>query len=250
MDLRLFGRVLRRFKYVVSAGFVVAVLLSVLTIAKIDLSHGMPHLAARKPPVYQSSATLLLTQPGFPWGSAVQQYSTGRGGPVPVGDMGRLTALANLYVQIANSDMIKALVVRRAPYGGTISATQNYAFTPAYTSSPLPMITISGTGITRANAVATAQAGVDALNGYLSQQQSAAGISDAQRVVFQELTRPRKTRVVNPIKKTLPVVVFLTVMLAVVGLSFVLENLRPQVPQAVALRPETEPATGSARRSA
>src|SRR5256885_705400 len=104
MDIRLFVRVLWRFKFLVAAGFVVAVALGVLTIDKVELSHGKPKLTSRTQPVYASSATLLITQSGFPWGSAVQQYAqTGTGeSSVPSGDLGRLTALANLYVQLAN----------------------------------------------------------------------------------------------------------------------------------------------------
>src|SRR5215470_1393727 len=103
MDFHLFGSVLWRFRYLVAAGLVVALLLSVLTVAK------LPSFAPRTPPVYASHATLLVTQTGFPWGSAVQQYSqspTGEGGLVPAGDLTRLTNLANLYVQLANSDLI------------------------------------------------------------------------------------------------------------------------------------------------
>ncbi len=122
MNLELFARVLWRFKYVVAGGFVVALLLAVLTVAK------LPSFKPRTTTVYGSSATLLITQSGFPWGSAVQQYALpGRKGqdPVPAGDLTRLTALANLYVQLANSDVIKRR--RGAEDGGLDGSRLGYA---------------------------------------------------------------------------------------------------------------------------
>jgi len=256
VDLHLFGRVLWRFKYVVAGGFTIAVLLAIFTVAKLDF-HGVPHLAPRKAPIYQSSADLLVTEAGFPWGSAVQTYTpAGEGNSSPTGDLGRLTSLANLYAEFANGDQIEALAARKAPHGGTISATQMFYTNPALYTTPLPIVTITGSASTPANAIATARAGVDALMGYLTRQQSTANIPSEHRVVLQEIRRPDKTTVANPPKKTLPIVVFLTVMLAVIGLAFVLENLRP-VPKTIALRAdadqlraEAEPLSESARRSA
>jgi hypothetical protein len=240
-----------RFKYLVLAGCAVGLLLSILTIDKIDFSHGAPHLTPRTMPIYGSAATLFVTEAGFPWGSATQPYSTGPGGaPVPAGDIGRLTNLAGLYVQLANSDQLRVLVARHSPPGGSIAATQQYSFSPSFYSSATPLIIISGTGRSGANAVATTQAGVNALTSYIEGQQRSAGIDPARRVLIQELQRPRGAKVVNAPKKTLPIVVFLTVMLAVTGLAFALENLRPRMLGAVALKSEPEPLLDSTRRSA
>ena len=248
MDLHLFARVLLRFKYLVAGGFVVAMLLSMLTIVKLDPFHGF--LAPRTAPIYQASANLFVTEPGFPWGSAVQTYTpAGKGASSPTGDLGRLTSLANLYAQLANSDEIKAIAAHRSPREGKITATEMYYTSPGFYTSALPIVTIAGAALTPSGAIATAQAGANALMGYLRQQQRAAGIPKAHRVVLQEILRPRKTTVLNPTKKTLPVVVFLTVMLAVLGLAFVLENLRT-VPEAVALRPEADALPDDTRRSA
>lgn len=251
MDLGLYGRVLWRFRHIVAGGFVVGVLLSVFTVATINFS-GFPHLVPRPAPIYQASADLFVTEPDFPWGSAVQTYTpSGQSGPAPTGDLGRLNSLANLYAQLANSDTIKALAARKSPPGGQITAAQKFYTNPAFYTSALPILTINGTATNPARAIATAQAGADALIGYLARHQRAADIPEAHRVVLQEIHRPaRKTvTVVNPTKKTLPIAVFLTVMLAVVGLVFVLENMRP-VPRTVVLRPEADPVAENARRSA
>jgi hypothetical protein len=249
MDLALFKRVLWRFRAVVAVGFVLAVLLAILTVSRIDLAHG--GLAPKTPPIYAASAGLLITQPGFPWGSAVQDYTPSSDGqaPAPAGDLGRLSALTNLYVQLANSDVIRLAVIRRAPKGATITAVQNYSYSPSFYSTALPILTISGTGTSRRQAIATTQLGVNILVGYLKRQQDAAGIEQNRRVLVQELQRPRKTVVVNATKKTLAIVVFLTIMLAVTGLAFVLENLLPH-PKAAVAKPEATPQLDTARRSA
>jgi hypothetical protein len=251
LDLKLFARVFWRFRYLMAAGGVLAVVQSVLTIAKPDLSHGYPSLALRSAPVYSSSSTLLLTQPGFPWGSAIQQYApTGVGKTTtPAGDLGRLTALANLYVQLVNSDILKERVLVRDPSARTISATQNYSVSPSFYSSPLPIMTLSGYSSTPARARQATEAGVAVLTDYLTQQQTAAGIPDAQRVVLEEIQLPRKTTIVNPTKKTLPAVVFLTIMAAVVALAFVLENLRPSGAMPVRGSREAGSRVGSRRRA-
>lgn len=246
MNLHLFARVLWRFKYVVAAGFAVALLLSVLTVAK------LPSLKPRTPTLYGSSATLLITQHGFPWGSAVQQFTPtgGRQAAVPAGDLDRLTALANLYVQLANSDIIRRMVAQRAVVAGKVAATQNYSISPSYYSTPLPVLTMNGTSTTPANALAITQAGVDALSDYLKGEQRSSGIAVVERVVVQELQRPRTTSVVQGTKKTLPIAVFFTVMLAVTGLAFVLENLRPRVPLMMVAGSDAESVTDRTRRSA
>jgi hypothetical protein len=252
VDLLLFGRVFWRFKFVVFAGFLLAVALSVLTVAKIDTARGAPFLVTRTAPLYASSATLLITQSGFPWGSAVQPYTTNSGqAPVATGDLGRLTSLANLYVQIANSDIIRALVATEAPSTVAVLATQNYSISPSFYSTPLPIVTLTATSRTGALAVADAQASASGLTRYLKQQQTAARIDPSKRVVVQELQAPKHAVVVNTTKKTLPAVVFLTIMLAVIGLAFALENMRPRAGLANVARPEAEPLPDvGARRTA
>ena len=233
------------------AGCAVALALAVFSVAKVDFSHGVPDLSSRTPHRYASSATLLVTQSGFPWGSALQIYApAGKNSTAPSGDLSRLTQLANLYVQLANSDVIRSIVAVKVPRGDLISASQNYSFSPSYYSSALPIVTINGVGKSRADAIATTQTGVAALSTYLKRQQDTARIDDAQRVVLQEIQYPRLTTIVNPTKKTIPVVVFLTVMLAVIGLAFVLENVRPQQPETQAFTRDEQPVVDAARRTA
>ena len=82
-------------------------------------------------------------------------------------------------------------------------------------------------------------AGRDCLPDLLTDQQKANKVPDRDRVVIQIVTRPRGAEIFQPRSKTMPLVIFLAVMFATVGLAFLLENLRPLVrpgePAAVAL---------------
>ena len=70
-------------------------------------------------------------------------------------------------------------------------------------------------------------------------QQRRADIPANQQVALQIFGKARRVTVVGPRKKTLPVVVFLTVLIIAVGLAFVLENMRRKVPR-IASVPEFE----------
>src|SRR5919201_4118582 len=125
MDLTLWVRILWRFKLVAALGFVLAVGLAILTVAKVELrGAGLPKLVARQQPSYQSDATLLITDPNFPWGRTYQPYvyQGPKLPPSPSGDPTRLTNFAALYIELANSDQVRALALRKAHVAGTFSA--------------------------------------------------------------------------------------------------------------------------------
>ena len=61
MDLRLFSRVVWRFRLLVGLGFLLALALAVLSLARVSFADG-PHLTYRKPTIWSSVTTLLVTQ--------------------------------------------------------------------------------------------------------------------------------------------------------------------------------------------
>lgn len=207
MDFALYARVLWRFRILVAAGLVLALLLSWLTVSG-------------KKPVYQAQSSLLLTHPSFPASGAYTQTAA-----VP----SSLTDTANLYVQFANGDAVQALIAGRTNIKGTVSAAPVYMTNPAAYVNQLPMIYIIGSSDTPAHARTLASVGTKAFEDYMAQQQRLAHVTPSIEVLMKEITRPRTVVATGGAKKTLPVVVFLTVMMAVVGVAFVLENLRPRV---------------------
>jgi hypothetical protein len=219
MDLALYGRVIWRFRWLVALGLILAIALSVLSVAKVS-SHGLSY---RKQEVWQSSTTILLTQNGFPWGRTVVPpiQAGATGGP------GWLSGLTELYAQFANSDQVKVLMLRDG-------ASKNWALTaapviPSGSSSALPVIALAGLAESPAGAVKATLVGRTAFLQYVKSQQVLAAIPKSERVDLQVLKNINPPTVVQPRKKTLPIVIFLAVLSATVGLAFVLENARPRV---------------------
>lgn len=234
MDLGLYARVIWRFRFVVALGLVAAIALSVLSYARVSFQGGRPHLTPRQPETFGSSETLLITQGGFPWGRTSLPFTLGPDG-VPqssYGDPSRFAGLAGLYSQFANSDDVQAIAQRLA--GG---APGGFAASPVRVDSSstqtLPAVTITSVGPTPSAAIRQAQAAGEAFTRFLASNQDAANIPKSQRVMVQVLNRARAAAVVSPRKKTLPVVVFLALMAATIGLAFVLENLRPHVREVI-----------------
>jgi hypothetical protein len=90
---------------------------------------------------------------------------------------------------------------------------------------------VSGIATTPAAAATLANDGIVALGQYVAQQQEDQGVPPAARATLQTLNNalPYQAQVFTPRSKTPPVVVFILVMAATIGLVFVLENLRPRV---------------------
>ena len=249
MDLALYGRVLWRFRWMVLCGVLLGVLLAVLSVAKITPGG----LVYRKHEIWQAQASLLLTQPGFPEGRALfpdPMRNTSRS-KFSYADATRFASLTALYSQFAQSDEVNALVKSEgAPPGSAVSAAP--LVTPganAYTV--LPVISLFGTAYTPRDAVMTTRLGTQAFIEFLERNQREAQIPQAQRVHVKVLARARQAAVLEPRKKTLPIVVFLTVLTATVSLAFVLENVRPRVrPVPDVASPGESAAVADARRSA
>jgi hypothetical protein len=219
MDLSLYGRVLWRFRWLVATGLILAILLSVLSVAKVS-SHGLSY---RKHEVWQSSSTVLLTQHGFIWGRAVVPPTEAGSTSGP----GWLSGLTELYAQFANSDQVKVLMLRDgASKDWTLTATP---VIPSGSSSALPVIALTGLAYSPSGAVKATLAGRTAFLQYVQSQQALASIPNNQRVDLQVLQNVTPPVVVQPRKKTLPIVIFLAVLSATIGLAFILENARPRV---------------------
>jgi hypothetical protein len=230
MNLEQYLRVAWRFKYLVLAGFVAATALAVLSVARVSLDHGLK-LSYRAPATYKSQTTLLITQPGFPWGRTVSRYIPGdqkTGQPsVPASDPVRLATLTGLYAQLATNDNILARLTPDERRYGTLTVTAVPA--PAYTASGvLPLLKLEATGPSRAGAVALARRATAAFQGWLRDEQDRGAIPPDDRVQVQVAISASKPVIAVKPKKTTAAVVFLTIMAAVLGLAMVLENLRPR----------------------
>lgn len=259
MDLGLLLRVLWRFKVVVITGLLVASALAVVSYFRIDFDKGevtQPRFTYREQEEWASYARLLVTQQGFQFGSSIVSLD-GKGVDALVAAQrlglqtaaeDRLRSLAIFYARLVESDGVKRIMLRGGPIRGEIEARP----LPALEGSEeiVPIISIAGIAPTRAASLSLTQRAAAALREYIADEQRANSIRPRDRIVLATIQEAGAAKLLAPRSKTLPIVVFLTVMIIVVALAFVLENLRPRV-RAVAYRDEfADPGARAARRSA
>jgi hypothetical protein len=234
MDLALYFRVLWRFRRLVAVGLALAVILSLLSFVKISFAGGSPRLAYSQAQTWQSEAVLFVTQRDFPWGRTTPQYqpaSPSEGLPaVPTADANRLSSLAVLYAQLATTYQVQRFMQHRPakPTDVTVAAIPAPPFsTPAI----LPLISVKALGTSQPKAAALAADQANAIARYVDLNQQDAQTPVSQRVLVQEVQRPgdHPATLVGKRGKTLPVIVFLAVMIATLGLAFILENLGPGI---------------------
>jgi hypothetical protein len=238
LDFRLYSRVLWRFRLLVMVGIVIALALALLSVVRV----GTNGITYRDSELWSSMPTrLLVTQAGFPEGRVSPPASPTNS------DAGRLNTLAILYAELANSDLVREVMRRDGPIRGKVLATP--LKDPA-SGIPLPLIELAAISTSPQAAVVLAQRGANALNDYLQEEQRAHGVKPGDRVILQTILRPRGAVLFQPRSKTMPIVIFLVVMLAIVGLAFLLENLRPRRSGAPRQTEEPDVADPPVRRTA
>lgn len=254
MDLRLYLRVIWRFRVIVGLGLILACALAFFSYAKLSFKGGSPKVSYRQSETYQATSLVFLTQKGFPYGYTVLPYtvsgSQAKGAPpnyVPkYAAPGTFTQLAFYYTPFVQSDAFLKLLRQRTHVPGVVQA---HTIIDPTLRQAIPYIDVVGFSSTSAGAVALANAGSATFAQYIVDQQNANRVPPKQRVEVQVVSTAQTAVVSTGRKKTTPIVVFLTVLLAAIGLSFVLENLRPRIREldGEAVQP---PATAAARRPA
>lgn len=201
MDIQLFFSVLRRFKWVVLIGFVLACALAFLSFVKVG-PHGLEYRQHEK---WVSTTRVLVT-------SSSQD-------PVQ---------LAVTYAALATSDAVTKAAIRTHGIRGTLAADFGYT---NRASTALPTVSVSATAGTPASSAVLANDTIPALQAVIARQQRESGVPFDKQAQLQLLNRavPAEALVATPRSKTPPVVVFVLVMAATFGLVFILENLRPRV---------------------
>lgn len=256
MDVRLYSRVLWRFRLLVLLGVVAALVLAFLSFFKVTLNGFKLDTAFRQQETWASSSTMLVTQRGFPAGWTVLPPSVDENGDKIPGatefaNQARFESLAVFFSVLANSDDVRKLVTKAGPLEGEYSA-KVVADPSNRLHGTLPFLTISGVATKPRAAARTAQRATAAFRQYLARKQGLAQIPQNQQVRLQIVNAANGAKLVKGRRLTIPVVVFLTALIATLGLAFVLENLRPRVRSVPgqAEEPEPRPASVTERRSA
>ncbi len=225
MDFRLYARVLWRFRLLVACGFLLATVLATLSIVRVS-GDGLSY---RQTELFASTARVGITQTGFPWGRLFAQEPTEDNQPqdlgIPVADPNRLNNLAVLYAELAMSDPVHKLVREQGPLDGELIATP---LVRGDNRIMLPLIDLTAIADSRRGAMSLASRTAKALETYVREEQAANEVPPADRVIIDEVVKPKGADVYQPRSKTMPIVVFLAIMLATSGLAFLLENVRPR----------------------
>ena len=205
-----------------------------------------------RPETWQAQTTLLLTQPGFPEGRALfpNPETQGERSKYSYSDPSRFASLtgALLAVRTERRGQGARPTRGRAPRIVGVGSPGDPEGSSAYTL--LPVIALFGKAQSRSDAVETTRLGTQAFMAFLDRKAREAEIPESQRVQVDVLAQPREAVVIEPRKKTLPIVVFLTVITGTVGLVFVLENLRSRVRPVPDAAPGDSAAVTDARRTA
>lgn len=231
MDLRLFFAVLWRFRLLVALGFNLATVLAILSAFVVTFDGGRPAFTHRDFEVWQSHEILLL--------SAQQRDDEG----VLRDDAGRAAQFAGIYSRLASSDVVERDVIARTDAVGVLRIG---AGPLRDDNGTLPMIDVYGEATTAAAAEELARATSAALRAYVSGLQSREHVPAAERIRLSVIKRAgdyeglpdaaSATVLVQPRSKLRVLLVFMGVLGLVIGLAFVLENLRPR-PRPVLAQP-------------
>jgi hypothetical protein len=247
VDIELYLRVLWRFRFLMIAGFLLAVALAFLSVVRVSPG-GEPRFSFREDEEWVSRALLLVTEQGFPLGQTRFDNEE-----ESISMAARFAELATIYARLATSDQVRALMLREGPIDEDkelIEAAAVLSNQWNSNSAPLPLISISAYATTGERAAQLALRATAAFREYLAAEQDANEIPAKKRVVMTEVNRSVPPELLAGRSKTLPVVVFLTIMLAVVGIAFLVENLRPRVRTARADEATVTPLPDSTRRTA
>jgi hypothetical protein len=216
LDLRTYLRVIWRFRLVVGIGLILAIVLASVSYFKITFHGGKPSITYRQGESWKSTTVLAVGNANAPVGSPASFVS---------GNPQGFSSLAFFYANLAQSDAVEKLA-RRGGLGGSVVSTPAIDQT---TRAVLPFINITGVASSGAGAVELANRDADALRTYVDQQQSSGATPKGLRVSLTPVQRATGAAILVGRKKTTPIVIFLTVLIAAIGLAFILENLRPRV---------------------
>jgi hypothetical protein len=211
MDLRKFANSVGAHKYVAIIGVAAAIGFAFLAYVRVS-PFGSPVFEYRKPVLWSSQITLQLTGKGFPEGR-VQDVG---------GRRASLVALAPLYARLANTDPVRKRMRKLGPvYGGVRVSPLVDANNVA-----LPLIQISSFTFSNVRAQTRVRRQAAAFIDAIEAQQSQNHVRPQNRVVLSVLSGPTTPGVVVPRKITLPVVVFLSMLIVTGALILTLENRR------------------------
>jgi hypothetical protein len=199
----------------------------------------VPEMKRRGDTIYSSSSTVMVTQPGFPWGRVVlpgsasvpestDKPTTGESASksdnqIDFADPSRFSNLATVYTILAQSDAIRSRLKQKVKPGQITAAPLDVN---GRGDQFLPMVNITTTGKTAGAAFDLNSATIKALNDYLVEQMDASDVPRRQRVELTTINKPSGPILVEGPSFAPPMLAFLLAMIAGVSVCYILENFK------------------------
>lgn len=254
MDLDLYMRVVWRFRFLIVAGFLITAALAFLSYVRVEFDGtNAPTLSYRASETWQASATILVSERGFPQGVSLledpEATELKKRDPKEkvYSDPSRFEGLAVLYAKFAESDEVEADVRRSGPVRGT------YFAQPMKTddgANYLPFVLITATGSSAGEAQDLATRATDALRAYIFSNQEENEIPQERRVEIPVVNRAESATLLSGPSPVKPILILLVGLATTLGLAFVFENMRPRPRLAAASPSPLGVAPAEPRRSA
>lgn len=219
MDLRRHVGVLSRFRDILIVGLVVAICLTFIAAVRVSTKHGFSTAAFswRQQETWQATETMHLTQCGLVLPTANSPDTTAPSCDVPESNV-------LVYQQLANSDPVRRVILSHGPIDGKFDFFP--VTDPLTHQSILPFLSVDGFSSSPAKALLLTKTASQSFREYLLANQPT--VPARQRVVATVTTQAKKVTLAQGRKRTLPIVIFLAIMIAAVALAYILENLYPR----------------------
>jgi capsular polysaccharide biosynthesis protein len=216
MDLVEYGRVIRRQAFIVVLGLTVTFALMLLSLVRVS-GDGM---VLRRPPTYQASSTILVTRAGFPLGQAASpdyQQSTDA----------RMQYLAGVYAQLAKSETVRTVIEHdgtRLPLSrASYDVTQ---LIEPVNHTPFPLMEVVGVSTSEGGAMAIANRVARGLRRYILVNQNRVRTPEAQRVDLRVVSRADHAEVLQGVKLTTPIMLFMLGLVVTLACAFARDNVK------------------------
>jgi hypothetical protein len=218
MDVRIFLRVLWRFKWLVLGGAVLGIVVAVVA-----------YSSTAPVPTWQSQSEVLITAASDPYGRAVEQY-TDPGAKTsvpaaPIGDQTYMEGLAPIYATLANGIAAQALIHKTARVPGAVRASE---VDDEAADSVLPFVQLTATAPSSRDATTLANKAASAVASYVGGQQRTAAVPAAERVQLVVVQPGSSATLISSHKVSIPILVFVAIFGAAIVLALLLENASPR----------------------
>jgi len=224
MDLRAYARIIRRFWFIAVAGAFFALLIGVLSVARVEGTN----LRWRQPLQYQSTSVLLVSAARPWWTMATlppDSTSDSQQPQAPVADPARLAGLASLYAFFVESDAVRKLV------GGSAARHVDAAAVNADLGNgnhdSLPLLQIVATAESGHGAIELANRATAAFQKFVVDRQVEGAVPTTTRVKLEVMNTASQATLVQGRSYTRPFALVVGVLVMTAILMLAAENVWP-----------------------